>query len=102
MKIEHDNWSPASKMYDEMDNFSANIAEIVQEASEIPDFNDNIGAGDIPAHVTLHELEERKNQLIRLAAKIDSTMRVLDSVREAYHEYQEMLIENTQKESDNE
>lgn len=95
MIIEHENWSPAIEMFSEMITFDANIKEIQQECNDIPNFNENFGRNAEPTHLTLEEIRERKNMLIRLQAKVESTLKILGSVAEAYHQYQEMYFENT-------
>lgn len=94
MDIKNHNWSPAIEMFEEMEHFNANIEVIQQGINAVPDFIDNFGKGTAPAHLSLEELQERKLLLIQLQANVDSTLRVLDSVVEAYHRYQEMYFEN--------
>lgn len=91
MIIENDNWSPAIDMFDEMIHFDKNVKEIKNLLENIPSFTENLRN---EAHLTLEEIKERNNILILLENKIDGTRKVLESVRQAYHQYQEMYFEN--------
>lgn len=96
MNINNENWSPAQKMLDEMQNFDADLKDVRDQACAVPDFSGNITPTAGPIRLTLDELRERKARLVRLAASVAGAKNVLDSVEEAYHDYQEMFFENYQ------
>lgn len=89
MKIEHTNWEPASELYGFMGHFDDNIRTIKSALDELPSFESNYRNEEI----SRDEINERKNQLIRLGAKVEATIDLLKEMLESYHNYQEMYFD---------
>lgn len=89
MKIEHSNWEPASELYGFMGHFDDNIRTIKSALDEIPSFESNYRNEEI----SQNDINERKNQLIRLGAKVEATIDLLKEMLVSYHNYQEMYFD---------
>ena len=89
MKIEHSNWEPASELYGFMDHFDNNIRTIKNALTELPSFKSNFKNEEI----SQNDINERKNQLIRIGAKVEATIDLLKEMLVSYHNYQEMYFD---------
>ena len=89
MKLEHSNWEPASELYGFMDHFDNNIRTIKNALTELPSFKSNFKNEEI----SQNDINERKNQLIRIGAKVEATIDLLKEMLVSYHNYQEMYFD---------
>lgn len=89
MKIEYSNWEPASEIYEFMGHFDENINTIKSALDEIPSFESNYRNDEI----SQHDINERKNHLIRVCMKVNATIDLLNALMDSYHNYQEMYFD---------
>ena len=89
MKIEYSNWEPASEIYEFMGHFDENINTIKSALDEIPSFESNYRNDEI----SRHDINERKNHLIRVCTKVNATIDLLNALMDSYHNYQEMYFD---------
>lgn len=93
MKIEHNNRSPAIDIFNRINDFQHNLKDIKKKVTGIPDFNNNFKQ----SRLTASEIEDTKAAVIRLSAKVNATVKVLDDMEKAYHDNQEMYFENIEE-----
>lgn len=89
MKIEYSNYEPVSEIYEFMGHFDDNINTIKSALDEFPSFDSNYRNDEI----SQHDINERKNHLVRVCAKVNAMIDLLNALMDSNHNYQEMYFE---------